>query len=208
MRTQYDSAAPLEPHDLDPDPIAQLRLWLEAAVTGGLPSPNAMLLATVDAGGQPQARYVLLRGLDARGLVFFTNYGSAKGTELDTRPQAALTFGWLAHHRQVRVTGAARRLGPPESDAYFAGRPRPTQIGAWASAQSTVISGRAALLRQVAAAEHRFAGAPVPRPPHWGGYVVQPDTVEFWQGQVNRLHDRLRYRRSPDAGWIIDRLSP
>jgi pyridoxamine 5'-phosphate oxidase len=208
MRTQYDSAAPLEPHDLDADPIVQLRAWLEAAIAGGLPSPNAMLLSTVDADGQPHARYVLLRGLDASGLVFFTNYESAKGTELDGRPRAALTFGWLEHHRQVRVTGAASRLPEPESDAYFAARPRPTQIGAWASDQSTVIPDRAALLQRVAATERRFAGEPVPRPPHWGGYLVRPDVVELWQGQVNRLHDRLRYRAAPDGRWIVERLSP
>jgi pyridoxamine 5'-phosphate oxidase len=208
MRTQYDSAAPLEPQHLDADPVAQIGAWLEAAVTAGLASPNAMLLATVDGDGQPQSRYVLLRGLDARGLVFFTNYRSAKGRELDARPRAALTFGWLEHHRQVRVTGTVARLAEAESDAYFAARPRPTQIGAWASEQSDVIADRAVLLRSVAAAERRFAGAPVPRPPHWGGYRVRPEVVEFWQGQVDRLHDRLRYRRTPDGGWVIERLSP
>jgi pyridoxamine 5'-phosphate oxidase len=207
MRIQYDSAAPLEPRDLDQNPLVALGAWLAQAVSAGLASPNAMLLSSVDADGQPQARYVLLRGLDARGLVFYTNHRSAKGRELAARPRAALTFGWLEQHRQVRVTGTVAPLADAESDAYFAGRPRATQLGAWASEQSAVIADRGVLLDAVAAAQDRFAGGPVPRPPHWGGSLVRPEVVEFWQGQADRLHDRLRYRRRDD-GWIVERLSP
>lgn len=208
MRTQYDPGAALEPGDLAAEPHVQLGRWLERAIEAGLPSANAMLLATVDADGQPHARYVLLRGLDARGLVFFTNHNSAKGRQLAGHPRAAVTFGWLAQHRQVRVTGAVGWLPEDESNAYFAARPRATQIGAWASEQSAVIADRATLVRRVGEVERRFAGEPVPRPPHWGGRVVAPEVVEFWQGQPNRLHDRLRYRAAEAGGWIIERLSP
>ncbi|MCA1688880.1 MAG: pyridoxamine 5'-phosphate oxidase [Actinobacteria bacterium] len=208
MRTQYEGAAPLDPEDLAGDPVSQLRRWLEEAVRGGLPSPNAMLLASVDAQGQPHSRYVLLRGLDPRGLSFYTNYASAKGRQLDAHPAAALTFGWLSTHRQVRVTGRVRRLAAAESDAYFASRPRATQLGTWASAQSEVIESRDVLLAKVAEAERRFAGREVERPPDWGGYLLEPEAVEFWQGQPDRLHDRLRYRMAPAGGWILERLSP
>ena len=208
MRTQYEPAGPLEPGDLAGDPLSQLARWLEAAVDSGAPSPNAMLLSTVDADGHPQARYVLLRGLDDRGLVFYTNYASAKGRELDAHPRAALTFGWLEVHRQVRLTGPVERVAAAESDAYFASRPRATQLGSWASDQSEPIADRPALLDRVAATERRFAGAPVPRPPHWGGYRLAPAVAEFWQGQPDRLHDRLRYGRDSAGGWAIERLSP
>jgi pyridoxamine 5'-phosphate oxidase len=213
MRRQYDPPAPLAPEDLQADPLDQLGRWLEEAVAAGEPSANAMLLSTVDAAGQPDARFVLLRGLDRRGLTFFTNYASPKARQLDAHPWAALTFGWLASYRQVRVTGAARRLPAAGSDAYFSGRPRATQIGSWASDQSAVIESRQALTRRVAEVERRFAGLPVPRPPHWGGYLVRPETVEFWQGQPDRLHDRLRYRRAEAEaratdGWMLERLSP
>ncbi len=207
MRRQYDGGAPLEAADLDPDPMVELRRWLEAAVAAGAASPNAMVLSTVDAAGQPQSRFVLLRRLDARGLGFFTNYTSPKARELEAHPQAALTFGWLEAYRQARATGSAERMSAEESDAYFASRPRATQIGAWASAQSEVIRDRATLLGQVARLESKFAGRPVPRPPDWGGIVVLAQAIEFWQGQPDRLHDRLRYRRASD-GWILERLSP
>lgn len=208
MRTQYEPGAPLDPRDLAADPRQQLQAWLEQAIAAELPSANAMLLSTVDADGQPQARYVLLRGLDQRGLIFFTNHDSAKGRELDACPRAAATFGWLAQHRQVRVTGAVAWLPDAESDAYFDARPRATQIGAWASEQSAVIADRATLVRRVGEVERRFAGQRVPRPPHWGGRIVAPEVVEFWQGQPNRLHDRLRYCAGAGGGWIIERLSP
>ncbi len=208
MRAQYDPAHPLEPADLADDPLTQLGRWLEEEVATGAPSANAMLLSSVDQAGTPQSRYVLLRGLDDRGLRFFTNYRSAKGRELDAHPWAALAFGWPERHRQVRVTGRVERLAAAESDAYFASRPRATQIGAWASEQSEVIADRSELLRRVGEAERRFAGEPVPRPPHWGGYLVRPAVVEFWQGQPDRLHDRLRYRRQAGGGWLRERLSP
>ncbi len=209
MRRQYDPAGQLDPEDLGGDPLAALGRWLEDAVAAGEPSPNAMLLASVDAEGRPHARYVLLRGIDHRGLVFFTNYRSPKARQLDANPAAALTFGWLASYRQVRVTGRARRLPETGSDAYFASRPRATQIGSWASDQSEEIEDREALLRQVADVERRFAHQDVPRPPHWGGYLVEPAILEFWQGRPDRLHDRLRYRVAAGGrGWIIERLSP
>ncbi len=211
MRRQYEpTTRPLEAGDLDSDPVGQLRRWLEEAADAGEPSPNAMLLASVDDEGQPHARFVLLRGLDARGLTFFTNYASAKGRQLDAQPRAAATFGWLESHRQVRVTGPVERLPEVESDAYFASRPRATQLGAWASAQSEVIPDREALLRRLADVERRNAGGDVPRPPHWGGYRLGAEALEFWQGQPDRLHDRFRYRRDGGGGggWILERLSP
>ncbi len=193
--------------DVGPDPVEQVRLWLAAAREAGIYEPEAMTLATVDAGGRPRARYVLLRGLDERGFQFFTNYRSAKARELEANPQAALTFGWLQVHRSVRVEGTAQRLPEAESDAYFAGRPRAARISAWASPQSEAVSSREELERAAAAVEQRFAGAEVPRPPHWGGFVVHPEQIELWQGRSGRLHDRLRYTRAAD-GWRIERLAP
>jgi pyridoxamine 5'-phosphate oxidase len=204
----YEPSARLDPEDLGPDPIAALGRWVDEAVAAGAPSPNAMLLASVDAGGQPHARYVLLRGLAADGLRFFTNRESDKAIQLDSGGRAAATFGWHEAHRQVRVTGPVSRTAAEDDDAYFASRPRATQIGSWASDQSEPVADRAALLGRVADAERRFAGRPVPRPPHWGGYRLAAAVVEFWQGQPDRLHDRLRYRRDAGGGWAIDRLSP
>lgn len=193
--------------DLPTDPLAQFRAWYEEAVAAGVPEPNAMLLATSSPDGEPSCRYVLLRGLDADGFAFFSHTGSRKGRDLAANPRAALTFGWLPLHRQVRIQGTARTLSPSAGDAYFASRPRGSQIGAWASPQSEVLADRAELERCVAEAERRFASGDVPRPPDWGGWAVAPEQIEFWQGRRDRLHDRLRYRRA-DGGWLIERLAP
>jgi pyridoxamine 5'-phosphate oxidase len=197
----------LDPAHVAAEPIEQFRAWFDAARDAGVYEPEAMTVSTVGADGRPSSRYVLLRGLDERGFHFYTNYHSAKARALAERPYAALTFGWLPIHRSVRVEGPVARLAESESDAYFASRPRAAQIGAWASPQSTVVAGRAELERSASAAEQRFAGGDVPRPPHWGGYVVRPDRVEFWQGRAGRLHDRVRYERDGD-GWRIERLAP
>ena len=203
VHRDYD-APPLEPGDLDPDPIAQFRTWFAEARSAGLNEPEAMTVSTT----APASRHVLLRGVDERGFTFFTNYRSAKARELEADPRVALTFAWLDLHRAVRVTGRAERLPQAESDAYFASRPRGSRIGAWASPQSEVIPDRSSLDAGVAEVEARFAGVEdVPRPPHWGGILVVPERLEFWQGRPSRLHDRLRYRRA-DGAWAIERLAP
>ncbi|HSN30562.1 MAG TPA: pyridoxamine 5'-phosphate oxidase [Kofleriaceae bacterium] len=202
---QYEGA-PLEPEACDPDPIVEVRRWMKVAVDGGISTPNAMTLATVDERGRPAARVVLLKEIDDRGFVFYTNYESRKGRDLETHPFAALVMFWEPLHRQIRVEGAIERVTDAESDAYFAVRPRGSQIGAIASPQSMPIPDRALLEKRVAAAEAEFTGA-VPRPAHWGGYRVVPDAIELWQGQPSRLHDRVRYR-SIDGVWRRDRLAP
>ncbi|HEV2220981.1 MAG TPA: pyridoxamine 5'-phosphate oxidase, partial [Casimicrobiaceae bacterium] len=178
----------------------------DEAVAAAVPEPNAMTLASVDGAGRPAARIVLLKGVDERGLVFYTNYESRKGRELAAGRHACLLFFWVELERQVRVEGVVERVSDAQSDAYFAMRPRASQLGAWASPQSAAIAGRDWLLAQYAACEARFPGA-VPRPAHWGGIRVIPDRFEFWQGRLSRLHDRLEWRRA-DEGWIIDRLAP
>jgi pyridoxamine 5'-phosphate oxidase len=205
-RRDYEGQV-LDPTSVADDPIEQVRAWLHAAREAGIYEAEAMTLSTVGEDGRPSSRYVLLRGLDDRGFSFFTNYESAKGRALAQRPYAALTFGWLAVHRAVRVEGEVEKLPAAESDAYFASRPRGAQISAWASPQSTVIGGRDELDRAMAEVEARFDGVEVPRPPHWGGFLVRPERVELWQGRLNRLHDRLRYVRDGD-GWRIERLAP
>jgi pyridoxamine 5'-phosphate oxidase len=206
LRTEYESRG-IDIADLDPDPVEQARGWIDDAIAADCVEANAMTLATVDADGRPGSRYVLLRGLDEHGFWFFTNLESAKARALAANPQAALTFAWLQLHRQLRVEGVVEPLPAELSDAYFARRPRLTQIGAWASHQSTVIADRAALDEALAEYERRFDGLEVPRPPYWGGYALKPETIEFWQGRPNRLHDRIRFRRE-DSAWIAERLSP
>jgi pyridoxamine 5'-phosphate oxidase len=204
----YEPAPRLDAEALGPDPIAALQRWLDDAVAAGLPSPNAMLLATVDDAGQPHARYVLLRGLAADGLRFFTNQESPKAAQVETGGRAAATFGWHERHRQVRVTGPVSRLSAQASDAYFASRPRAAQIGSWASDQSRALASRELLEERVAELTARYDGAPVPRPAHWGGYLLEVEAIEFWQGQPNRLHDRIRFTRERESGWAVERLYP
>jgi pyridoxamine 5'-phosphate oxidase len=198
----------LHESEVDPDPIRQFDTWFGQAVSAGLVEPNAMTLATVGSDGRPSARIVLLKSFDAAGFVFFTNYQSRKGQELGAAPWAALVFYWPGLERQVRVEGRVAQVAPEESDAYFAVRPPGAQVGAWASAQSSPIPGRKHLERRAQELEAQYAGAPVPRPPHWGGYRVAPDRMEFWQGRPSRLHDRIAYTRGEDGAWQIGRLSP
>ena len=192
---------------LDPDPVAQFSRWLADAEAAGLPEPNAMVLATVSAAGQPRGRTVLLKSHDADGFVFYTNRTSRKGTDLAAVARACLTFPWYALRRQVIIEGAVQELSTPDSEPYFRSRPRGSQLGAWASRQSTVIGSRDELEKRYAELEQRWAAEPVPMPDFWGGYRVVPAVIEFWQGRVNRLHDRFRYRRGDDA-WVIERQAP
>lgn len=206
MRTVYQHP-PLLERDADPDPIAQLEKWLQEAIATGLPDPNAMTLATVAADGTPHARVVLLRGLDREGLVFYTNYGSEKAHHIDVHPRVSLSFFWASLSRQVRVVGPAARVPEAMSDAYFASRPRGHQLGAWVSEQSSVIASRDVIEQRTRELEAKFAGKDIPRPANWGGYRVTPESIEFWQGQENRLHDRLRYRLAGGV-WTRERLAP
>ena len=207
MRRSYGLGG-LDEGDLAPDWLAQLRQWLAEAEDGGILEPNAMVLATATADGRPNARSVLLRGLDERGLQFFTNYRSSKGQELEANPHAAAVFPWVAMGRQVVAAGPVYRLSDEESDAYFATRPRGHRLGATASPQSQVMPNREALDAAMRETTARYPeGTPIPRPAHWGGFRLDPETVEFWEGREDRLHDRLRYRKTA-AGWALERLAP
>lgn len=205
LRKNY-SLGSLDVTDVDPDPIQQFHTWFAQALDAKLPEPNAMTVATVDAAGRPAARILLIKGADERGFVFFTNYESRKGHDLAANPHASLLFHWIELERQVRIDGRVEKTSEQESDAYFASRPLGSRIGAWVSEQSQVIGSRAMLEAREAEIRAKYGENP-PRPPHWGGYRLVPDTLEFWQGRPSRLHDRIRYTRA-GSGWQIDRLSP
>ena len=206
LRKSYERDA-LDENAAAADPLQQFERWLQQALTAQLPEPNAMTLATVGADGRPSTRVVLIKGCDERGIVWYTNYDSRKGQELAAHPQAALQFHWVELERVVRIEGSVSKVTPEESDAYFASRPLDSRIGAWASPQSQVITSRAVLVTGAAAAAARHLMNP-PRPPQWGGYRLQADRWEFWQGRKSRLHDRLRYRLAEDGRWLLERLAP
>jgi pyridoxamine 5'-phosphate oxidase len=208
LRKDYNLAGLLE-KDLAKDPFRQFERWFQEAEAAKVVEPNAMTLATVGADGRPTARTVLLKGVDGRGFVFFSNYESRKGRDLANVPRASLVFPWLALERQVVVEGPVARVTREESEAYFHSRPRASQLGAWVSQQSSIITGRAVLEDAMKALEAKYAGREVPLPPAWGGYRLAPETVEFWQGRRSRLHDRLRFRREGKSGdWTVERLAP
>jgi len=193
---------------LEPDPIRQFQHWYEEAIATGIPEPNAMSLATVAADGQPWVRTVLLKLYDEAGFVFFTNYESRKSEQMAEQPKVALLFPWVALARQVQITGRVGRVSTAESLKHFATRPRGSRIGVWASPQSRVIGSRSLLDAKVEEMRRKFSQGEIPLPGFWGGFRVKPDTIEFWQGRENRLHDRFLYSRTPQAGWRIERLAP
>lgn len=206
LRLEYDVGT-IDAVSMNADPIEQWRLWFDAAMQADVYEPNAMVVATVDEGGWPHARNLLVKDVDERGFVFYTNYESAKAAELESAGKASLLFSWLPMHRQVRVVGTISRVSSEQSDTYFASRPRGSQIGAWASPQSDLIADASVLERAVQDVEARFADTEVTRPPFWGGYRLAPVMFEFWQGRPSRLHDRLRYVYR-DSAWHIDRIAP
>ncbi len=216
MTTSFDPASPPYDHaarglrrrDLDPDPVKQFANWFTAAIEAGIRDVNAMSLATATADGRPFVRIVLLKGFDQDGFMFFTNYESQKGEQLEANPYAALAFYWIELDRQIRISGPVEKASREESERYFHSRPAASQLGAWASHQSQVIDGRPVLEARLAQMTERFAGQVIPLPPHWGGFRVHPEMMEFWQGRPNRLHDRFRYRRDPEGAWAVERLAP
>lgn len=202
-------SAPLTPEDLGDDPVQAFRSWFrEAEEAHSLAFPNAVCLSTVDPGGWPEGRIVLLKGVDDRGFHFFTNFRSAKGRSLEAVPRGALTFYWGDLERQVRIQGPVEQLSAEESDEYFQSRPRGSRIGAWASDQSAPLESREAMEARAREVEERYRGQEVPRPPHWGGYVLRPHLIEFWEGREDRLHDRIRFLLGEDGRWQVDRLNP
>jgi pyridoxamine 5'-phosphate oxidase len=207
LRRDYASGA-LHRRDLDADPIVQFQCWLNDAIAAEQLEPTAMTLATATPDGRPSARIVLLKGLDADGFVFFTNYLSQKGREIEANPNVELLFFWDTLERTVRVHGTVSRTNREESEAYFHQRPRKSQIGAAASNQSEVVADREVLERRFAELEKQYENAEVPMPSQWGGFRVKPETIEFWQGRQSRLHDRFRYRRDASGAWIIERIAP
>lgn len=207
LRREYTLAG-LTESDLDPSPFRQFDKWFQQALAAELPEPNAMTLATSTLDGKPSARVVLLKGFDTSGFVFFTNYESQKGRELSANPHAALVFYWIELERQVRLSGRVSRVSVEESEEYFRSRPAGSQLGAWVSRQSQVVSGRKGLEDKLEELTQEYQTKPVPLPPYWGGYRLAPEMIEFWQGRPNRLHDRLRYTLQTGSQWLIERLSP
>ncbi len=207
QRKEYTLAG-LSEKDLAKDPFRQFERWFQEAEAAKIPEANSMVLSTSDADGRPSARVVLLKGVDGRGFVFYTNYESRKGRALDRNPVGSLLFAWLPLERQVIVEGPVAKVAREESETYFHSRPRMSQLGAWAAQQSSIITGRAVLEDSLKAVERKYAGREVPLPPTWGGYRLSPETIEFWQGRKSRLHDRLRYRRDSHGDWAVERLAP
>jgi pyridoxamine 5'-phosphate oxidase len=207
LRKDY-SLAGLTEKELARDPFRQFEKWFQEAEAAKIPEPNAMVLATATREGRPSARTILLKGVDGRGFVFYSNYESRKGRELEGNPRATLLFPWVALERQVIIEGTVVKVAREESEAYFHSRPRQSQLSAWVSQQSSIISGRSTLEDSMKVLEKKYAGQEIPLPPHWGGWRLTPETVEFWQGRRSRLHDRLRFRREKDGGWSVERLAP
>lgn len=206
LRKSYEQGS-LEEHQIASEPLVQFQDWLAEALRIGIHEPNAMTVATVGANGRPSSRVVLIKGCDARGIVWYTNYNSRKGREIEANPFAALQFHWIELERVVRIEGSVEKVSADESDAYFKSRPLGSRIGAWASPQSEVIPGRGTIVARVAEYGLKFGLHP-PRPPHWGGYRLVPDYWEFWQGRASRLHDRIAYRLQADGSWLRERLAP
>ncbi len=198
----------LQEKDVAEQPIAQFDRWWKDAMESEIDEVNAMTLATADATGAPSARIVLLKGFDERGFVFFTNYNSKKGQDIAANPRVSLVFFWKELERQVNIRGSIEKVSDAESDAYFQSRPAGSRIGAWCSPQSTVIADRQILEDNITKYQTQFGDGPIPKPDHWGGYLVQPSSVEFWQGRSSRLHDRIKYSKKPAGAWIIERLAP